>query len=69
MVCLGAKAPSWIGGFGLRQRNRALSWVPPLAETRPGQAAIAGSPREVYFADWNATGPGDEVCDVAFPMR
>lgn len=31
--------------------------------------AVSGSPREVYFADWNAAGPGDEVCDVAFPMR
>jgi DNA-binding transcriptional MerR regulator len=30
---------------------------------------VAGSPREVYFTDWNAAGPGDEVCDVAFPMR
>jgi DNA-binding transcriptional MerR regulator len=29
----------------------------------------AGSPREVYFADWSAAGPNDEVCDVAFPMR
>jgi DNA-binding transcriptional MerR regulator len=31
--------------------------------------AVSGSPREVYFTDWNAAGPGDEVCDVAFPMR
>ncbi|MGM1063360.1 MerR family transcriptional regulator [Saccharothrix sp. Mg75] len=31
--------------------------------------AIAGSPREVYFADFAAAGPDDEVCDVAFPMR
>lgn len=28
----------------------------------------AGSPREVYFASWEAAGPNDEVCDVAFPM-
>jgi hypothetical protein len=28
----------------------------------------AGPPREVYFADFNAAGPTDEVCDVAFPM-
>jgi DNA-binding transcriptional MerR regulator len=27
-----------------------------------------GSPREVYFADWDASGPTDEVCDVAFPV-
>lgn len=28
----------------------------------------SGPPREVYFADWNAAGPTDEVCDVAFPV-
>ena len=27
------------------------------------------SPREVYFADWDAAGVEDEVCDVAFPFR
>lgn len=26
------------------------------------------SPREVYFADWDASGPDDEVCDVAYPL-
>jgi DNA-binding transcriptional MerR regulator/effector-binding domain-containing protein len=29
---------------------------------------LAGSPREVYFADWDASAPTDEVCDVVFPM-
>ena len=29
---------------------------------------IAGSPREVYFADWSTAGPTDEVCDIAFPV-
>ncbi|MEU6552858.1 MerR family transcriptional regulator [Streptomyces sp. NPDC046915] len=28
----------------------------------------AGPCREVYFADWDAAGPGDAVCDVAFPV-
>ncbi|MFJ6214456.1 MerR family transcriptional regulator [Streptomyces sp. NPDC092296] len=28
-----------------------------------------GSPREVYFADWGTTLPGDQVCDVAFPIE
>ncbi|MEV5428500.1 MerR family transcriptional regulator [Streptomyces sp. NPDC052701] len=28
----------------------------------------AGPCREVYFADWDAAGPGDPVCDVAFPV-
>lgn len=25
-------------------------------------------PREVYFTDWDAAGPDDEVCDIAFPV-
>ncbi|MFF4017869.1 MerR family transcriptional regulator [Streptomyces sp. NPDC001843] len=29
----------------------------------------AGPCREVYFADWDAAGPGDAVCDVAFPVK
>ncbi|GLW74423.1 MerR family transcriptional regulator [Kitasatospora phosalacinea] len=28
----------------------------------------AGAGREVYFADWAAAGPSDEVCDVALPI-
>ncbi|MVO86032.1 MerR family transcriptional regulator [Streptomyces sp. p1417] len=28
----------------------------------------AGACREVYFTDWDAAGPGDEVCDVAYPV-
>ncbi|WP_225834158.1 MerR family transcriptional regulator [Streptomyces sp. NK08204] len=28
----------------------------------------AGPCREVYFGDWEASGPGDLVCDVAFPV-
>ncbi|MER6068919.1 MerR family transcriptional regulator [Streptomyces sp. NPDC001817] len=30
---------------------------------------MAGPCREVYFADWDAAGPQDPVCDVAFPVR
>lgn len=29
---------------------------------------VSGSPREVYFADFEAAGPQDEVCDVACPV-
>ena len=29
---------------------------------------VAASPREVYFTDFVAAGPADEVCDVAFPL-
>jgi len=28
-----------------------------------------GPCREIYFADWDAAGPEDAVCDVAFPVR
>jgi len=28
----------------------------------------SAAPREVYFTDWTAAGPDDEVCDVAFPI-
>jgi DNA-binding transcriptional MerR regulator len=37
-------------------------WIRTQAKTS------AGSPREVYFADWDASAPTDEVCDVAFPV-
>ncbi len=30
--------------------------------------AITGAPREVYFTDFMAAGPNDEVCDIAFPI-
>ncbi|MEW2117039.1 MerR family transcriptional regulator [Streptomyces sp. NPDC005474] len=29
----------------------------------------AGPCREVYFADWDAAGPDDAVCDIAFPVH
>jgi DNA-binding transcriptional MerR regulator len=32
-----------------------------------GESPSAG-PREVYFTDWDAAGPEDEVCDIAFPL-
>lgn len=31
--------------------------------------AEAGAPREVYWADWDAAGPDDEVCDIAYPVK
>ncbi len=30
--------------------------------------SVAAAPREVYFTDFLAAGPADEVCDVAFPI-
>ncbi|GGW28624.1 MerR family transcriptional regulator [Streptomyces lucensis JCM 4490] len=30
---------------------------------------MAGPCREIYFADWDAAGAEDPVCDVAFPVR
>jgi DNA-binding transcriptional MerR regulator len=38
------------------------SWI------RAERSTTTGSPREVYFADWDAAGPNDEVCDIAFPV-
>ena len=35
---------------------------------RASGKAVAAEPREVYFADFDAAAPGDEVCDVAFPI-
>ena len=29
---------------------------------------VTGSPREVYFTDWDSAEPTDEVCDIAFPV-
>jgi DNA-binding transcriptional MerR regulator len=29
----------------------------------------AGSPREVYFVDWDAVGPTDPACDTAWPVE
>ncbi|MFF2846819.1 MerR family transcriptional regulator [Streptomyces sp. NPDC058001] len=29
---------------------------------------VVGPCREVYFTDFEAAGPGDEVCDIAFPV-
>ena len=28
-----------------------------------------GAPREIYFTDFRAAEPADEVCDVAFPIE
>ena len=36
--------------------------------TREQGRDVEGSPREVYFVDWDASGPDEEVCDVAFPV-
>jgi DNA-binding transcriptional MerR regulator len=36
---------------------------------RQGGLEYDGPCREVYFADWDAAGPQDPVCDVAFPVR
>ena len=42
--------------------DAVASWV------RSNGKSITGSPREVYFNDFAAAGPDDEVCDVAFPV-
>jgi hypothetical protein len=37
--------------------------------THEQDRSITAAPREVYFADFLAAEPTDEVCDVAFPIR
>ena len=39
-----------------------LGWI--RAEGR----TMTGSPREVYFADWDTAAATAEVCDIAFPV-
>ncbi|MFE4049007.1 MerR family transcriptional regulator [Streptomyces sp. YIM B13518] len=36
--------------------------------TKAAGLTPTGPCREVYFADWDAAGPEDPVCDVAFPV-
>jgi len=38
------------------------SWITERGET------MTGSPREVYFGDFEAAGPDDPVVDIAFPI-
>lgn len=35
---------------------------------RDRNLASSAAPREVYFTDFMAAGPDDEVCDIAYPM-
>jgi hypothetical protein len=61
-------------GIGVFARRTRLSMKALRLYDRPqwiGEQGrtIGGSPREVYFADFMAAGPEDEVCDVAFPVR
>jgi hypothetical protein len=47
----------------IRDAYRAVDeWI------RSSGMAFAAEPREVYFADFDAAAPDDEVCDVAFPI-
>jgi DNA-binding transcriptional MerR regulator len=42
--------------------DAVASWIGAQGRT------VAGSPREVYFTDFMAAAPTDEVCDIAFPV-
>ena len=42
--------------------DAVASWIGAQGRT------VAGSPREVYFTDFTAASPTDEVCDIAFPV-
>jgi DNA-binding transcriptional MerR regulator len=45
-----------------------LSAYDAVAQWLSANGLTAGPPREVYFADFAAAGPTDEVCDIAFPI-
>jgi hypothetical protein len=45
-----------------------LSAFDAVAHWITSNGLTAGPPREVYFADFDAAAPTDEVCDVAFPL-
>lgn len=49
--------PQILGAF-----EAVEAWV-----TREG-LEVAGPCREIYFVEWDAAGPEDPVCDVAFPV-
>ena len=51
------------------QYPQILSAFDAVAEwiTARGLSA-SGAPREIYFNDFMAAAPSDEVCDVAFPI-
>ncbi|WP_156727194.1 MerR family transcriptional regulator [Streptomyces apocyni] len=50
------------------QINAAFEAVEAWIGQQKGMT-IAGPCREIYFADWCAAGPDDEVCDIAFPVE
>ena len=45
-----------------------LSAYDAVAQWLGAKDLRAGPPREVYFADFAAAAPTDEVCDIAFPV-
>jgi DNA-binding transcriptional MerR regulator len=53
--------------FAFPQILSAFDAVAQWVEARG--LTCAGSPREIYFADFVAATAGDEVCDVAYPFR
>lgn len=51
------------------QYPQILSAFDATAQWVAGRGLTASAaPREIYFADWPAAGPQDEVCDVAYPL-
>jgi DNA-binding transcriptional MerR regulator len=45
-----------------------LSAYDAVSQWLVANGLTAGPPREVYFADFQAAAPTDEVCDIAFPI-
>jgi hypothetical protein len=59
--------PQIVAAFEAVERWVARQGGPDGAQE--GALEYDGPCREVYFADWDAAGPEDPVCDVAFPVR
>lgn len=59
--------PQIVAAFEAVERWVARQGGPGGAQE--GALEYDGPCREVYFADWDAAGPEDPVCDVAFPVR
>ena len=38
------------------------------AWTEDNGESVGGSPREIYFADWNLIGDDEPACDIAYPL-
>jgi hypothetical protein len=54
----------------VQTRPQILSAFDAVAEWITAQGLrVSASPREIYFTNFMAAAPSDEVCDVAYPIE